>query len=280
MAIRVPKVGVLSRREREEVCKGIADERKLKAYADLHGLAKKFAEPVEVVRQRLGVEEGDLVLLATLQEPPKGPRPEYAVYQAAGALRVHASQRFKDRHQLLDPKNLRFLWVTEFPMFEWNEDGRRWEAAHHPFTSVYDEDLPKLTTDPAGCRSKAYDLVLNGIELGSGSIRIHRRDIQAQVFEALGFSDAEARHRFGFFLEALEYGTPPHGGIALGIDRLVMLLAGESTIRDVIPFPKTAKGTDLMCEAPNTVPEAQLTELGIALRPTAQRAAQKSTSES
>jgi aspartyl-tRNA synthetase len=201
------------------------------------------------------------------------------VYQAAGALRVHASQRFKDRHQLLDPKNLRFLWVTEFPMFEWNEDGRRWEAAHHPFTSVYDEDLPKLTSDPAACRSKAYDLVLNGIELGSGSIRIHRRDIQAQVFEALGFSDAEARHRFGFFLEALEYGTPPHGGIALGIDRLVMLLAGESTIRDVIPFPKTAKGTDLMCEAPNTVPEAQLIELGIALRPAAQRAAQKGVSE-
>ncbi|MEX2302262.1 MAG: aspartate--tRNA ligase [Bryobacterales bacterium] len=279
MAIRVPKVGVLSRREREEVCKGIAEERKLKVYDDLNGLAKKFAEPVEVVRQRLGVEEGDLVLLVTLQEPPKGPRPEYAVYQAAGALRIHASQRFKDRHQLLDPKNLRFLWVTEFPMFEWNEDGRRWEAAHHPFTSVYDEDLPKLTSDPAGCRSKAYDLVLNGVELGSGSIRIHRRDIQAQVFEALGFSDAEARHRFGFFLEALEYGTPPHGGIALGIDRLVMLLAGESTIRDVIPFPKTAKGTDLMCEAPNTVPEAQLTELGIALRPTAQRAAQKGTSE-
>jgi aspartyl-tRNA synthetase len=279
MAIRVPKVGVLSRREREEVCKGIAEERKLKVYDDLNGLAKKFAEPVEVVRQRLGVEEGDLVLLVTLQEPAKGPRPEYAVYQAAGALRVHASQRFKDRHQLLDPKNLRFLWVTEFPMFEWNEDGRRWEAAHHPFTSVYDEDLPKLTSDPAACRSKAYDLVLNGIELGSGSIRIHRRDIQAQVFEALGFSDAEARHRFGFFLEALEYGTPPHGGIALGIDRLVMLLAGESTIRDVIPFPKTAKGTDLMCEAPNTVPEAQLIELGIALRPAAQRAAQKGTSE-
>jgi aspartyl-tRNA synthetase len=205
-------------------------------------------------------------LIAGWAGEPSGHRPEETVLQAAGQLRLHAAQKYNDRHGLLDPKRLEFLWVTDFPMFEWDAEDNRWMAAHHPFTSVHDEDLDKLVTNPARCRSKAYDLVLNGTELGSGSIRIHRKDVQSKVFSALGFSEEEAQKRFGFLLEALEFGAPPHGGIALGLDRIVMILAGETSIRDVIPFPKTARGTDLMCDAPSTVPDRLLRDLGIQLR--------------
>jgi aspartyl-tRNA synthetase len=181
------------------------------------------------------------------------------VSQTLGQLRLSIARK----DGLLDPNRFEFLWVVDFPLLEWDAEAKRYNSMHHPFTSPHDEDLPKMDTDPGSVRAKAYDLVLNGSEIGGGSVRIHDSTLQSRIFSLLNISDEEARLRFGFFLDALEYGTPPHGGIALGLDRMVALLSAESSIREVIAFPKTAAAVDLMSDAPSSVDQRQLRDLHI-----------------
>ena len=176
-----------------------------------------------------------------------------------GQLRLNIAKR----ENLLDPDRYEFLWVVDFPMFEWLEEEKRWEFMHHPFTAPLESDAGKLESDPGSVRARAYDMVLNGSEIGGGSIRIHDQRLQRLVFKMLGMSDEEAKARFGFFVDALEFGTPPHGGIALGLDRICAILAGEQSIREVIAFPKTAQAVDLMADAPSTVDPKQLRDLRI-----------------
>jgi aspartyl-tRNA synthetase len=187
-----------------------------------------------------------------------------AASKALGQLRLTLARK----DGLLDPETFAFTWVVDFPLLEWDADDKRFVAMHHPFTSPLDDDIPKLESDPGAARAKAYDLVLNGSEIGGGSIRIHDAEMQRRMFALLNISEEEAKARFGFFLEALEYGTPPHGGIALGLDRIAALLANESSIREVIAFPKTAAAVDLMSDAPSPVDEKQLRELHLQIRKT------------
>ncbi|MDF9413758.1 aspartate--tRNA ligase [Brevibacillus laterosporus] len=216
-------------------------------------IAKFFSEEeVTAIKERLLVEEGDLLLFVA--DKPK------VVADSLGALRSKLGAELG----LIDHSKFAFLWVVDFPLVEWDEEAKRYVALHHPFTRPKDEDLHLFETDPGAIRAQAYDLVLNGYELGGGSMRIYKRDVQEKMFTALGFSPEEAREQFGFLMDAFEYGTPPHGGIALGLDRLVMLLAGRTNLREVIAFPKTASASDLMVNAPSQVDESQLKQLFIA----------------
>ena len=219
------------------------------------------ADNVKKLADKCGAKTGDLVVAVSAKEEIKGTE---AAALAAGQLRVHLGEALG----AIDRKKWKFLWLTGFPLFEWSENEKIWVSAQHPFTGIVDEDLEKLESAPWDVRSKGYDLVLNGVELGSGSIRIHRQDVQERLFKALGLTEEQIRRRFGFFVDALTYGTPPHGGIALGLDRVVMLLAGEKSIREVIAFGKTTAAVDLMAESPSEVDEGQLDQLGIALKKT------------
>ncbi|MGQ9833191.1 MAG: aspartate--tRNA ligase [Candidatus Villigracilaceae bacterium] len=217
------------------------------------GTVVKFLQPEErqAILSRTGAKEGDLILFAADQKP--------IVHKVLAALRLH----FRDRLNLADKDLMAFAWVVDFPMFEWKEDEQKWDAAHHPFTMPRLEHLDRFETDPGSILSDAYDMICNGYEMASGSIRIHRRDIQSKVFSLLGIGEEEAQRKFGHILEAFEYGAPPHGGMAPGIDRLVMLLADEPNIREVIPFPKNQAARDVMADAPSPADPQQLKELHI-----------------
>ena len=286
IAIRTPKVGELSRKERDDIKPMFHSKDGAKIFEDFKRIGNKFTDAAAAIAKKCGAESDDLIVLVagSAQAGPQTALPahrkvtpaELAIYASAGLLRLALAQKYADRHKCFQRGDFRFLWVTNFPMFEWDEGEKQWMAAHHPFTSPHEEDMSLLeagvesVNDPqsplSAVRALAYDVVLNGTELGSGSIRIHRQDIQSKIFRALGMTEEEAKSRFGFFLEALEYGTPPHGGIALGLDRIVMILAGAESLREVIPFPKTARAVDLMVDAPTPVSERQLKELGIAVK--------------
>ena len=247
------------------------DVARLKTNQAFEPLAAALESHVSEARQGAPGSEADLLVVVTpkLGTPEQWNYDPQWIYKKVGGLRLELAKKYADKHGLFTQTgtaaDYKFCWVTDFPMYEWDEEAKVWQAAHHPFTSPHEEDIKagRLTNDKGAVRALAYDIVLNGTELGSGSIRIHRKDVQAEIFRSLGMDEAEQKARFGFFLDALEYGTPPHGGIALGLDRIVMILAGASSLREVIAFPKTAKAIDLMVDAPTPVSDQQMRELSL-----------------
>jgi len=265
-ALCIPQGSKLSRKEIDDYtnfvgiygAKGLAYIKVNSLEKGLEGLQSpilKFLaeETVKIILERTAANDGDLIFF--------GAGKLKIVNESLGALRVKIGQDL----DLIEP-GWRPLWVIDFPMFERNEDENRWQALHHPFTSPADSHEDLLETDPGKALSKAFDMILNGSEIGGGSVRIHRRDIQLKVFHALNIEISEAQEKFGFLLEALQYGAPPHGGIAFGLDRIVTLMAGEESIRDVIAFPKTQRAQCLLTQAPSLVAEKQLQELHLRLR--------------
>ncbi len=258
-AIRVPGGAESLSRKKIEACEALARESgagglattKCTADGFQTGIAK-FLTPIgDELRAQLGVETGDLLAFAAETRP--------VANSVLSEVRLHLGREL----DLIDPKQWKCLWVVDFPMFEWDEQHQRWQSSHHPFVMPAEDQLHLLETDPGACVSSSYDYVINGVEMGSGSLRIHRPDIQRTVFDILGLTREDVQQKFGFLLEALSYGAPPHGGIAFGLDRLVMLLVGTTNIRDVIAFPKTQTGADLMTGAPGEADESQLTDLHV-----------------
>lgn len=266
-AIRVPGGAKMTRKETDKLAEWVKQFgagglpiTKVEGGTIATGVAKFLTPIAEDLVQRLGAEDGDLICFGVDAKSS-------VVHRVLGELRVKLGHDL----DMIDPKQAEWVWIVDFPMVEWSEDKKRWDSLHHPFTAPHDEDLAKLAPGSdhntiASIKSKAYDLVLNGSEMGGGSIRIHRPDVQSKVFKLLGIDEEEAQAKFGFLLDALKYGAPPHGGLAFGLDRTVMQLVGTSNIRDVIAFPKTQNGADLMTEAPSPVDEEQLKELNLRIQ--------------